>query len=261
MKLISIIISVILLSTSLVLADGIRPATKMAVGETVHFTLDKGDQTDFAVLLAPGAYYIVCDIASADGTIGALISKVQLLKSNGSVVKDGLLRIAEMGPVVRVGDKFTIDKPLAARLRVSNDDEAVDMWMTVIPAKQMRFVPFGFKDAALKPLAIGSENGKGGALAKNQYAFHAITLQPGKYNVSLYFRQSNKKNDSLIGSLERYDAYGFRIPLWRVAIGSVGQEERRETSLLVTKPQTVIFRVVDTDNPVDYIVGVEKTEK
>lgn len=238
-----------------------RPATKVAINETTHFTLDKGDQQDFAVQLAAGSYYIVCDLARVDGNRDTIFGQVQLLKSNGSMVKDGLLRIVEMGPVMRVGDKFTVAKPLAARLRVLNTDGAVDVWMTVIPAKQMKFIPYAFKNGDLKPLGLGATEGKGGQLEHNEYAFHTVKLKPGKYDVSLYFKQASGKSDSLIGSLDRYDAYGFRVPLWKVDIGSIGLEARQEKRLVITKEQTVILRAFDSDFPVEYTVGIEKSEQ
>jgi hypothetical protein len=235
-----------------------KPATKLAIGQTTHFTLDKNEDMDFAVALAKGSYYIVCDLARTDGKTDTIIGKVQLLKSNGSMVKDGLLRIAEMGPVVRVGGKFSVAKAYAARLRVLNTDEMADVWMTVIPAAKMKFIPFGFANGELKPLGIGATEGKGGQLGKNEYAFHSIKLKPGRYNVSLYMKQLDGKSDTLFGALERLDSNGFRVPLWKVDVTVIAKEGRQEKLLVLTKEQTVIFRVLDTDNPAEYTVGIEK---
>ncbi len=235
-----------------------KPATKVAVGQTTHFTLDKNEDKDLAIQLAKGSYYIVCDLARVDGRTDTIIGTVQLLKSNGAMVNDGLLRIAEMGPVLRVGSKFVASKTFAARIRVLNRDEPVDMWVTVIPAAKMKFIPFGFANAELKPLGVGTNEGKGGQLAKNEYAFHSITLKPGKYDVSLYMKQLEDKSDTLFGSLQRLDSYGFRVPLWKVDVTVAAKEARQEKQLVLTKEQTVIFEVLDTDNPAEYTVGIEK---
>jgi hypothetical protein len=237
-----------------------KPATKVAVGETTHFTLDKNEDRDLAVQLAKGSYYIVCDLARVDGKTDTIIGTVQLLKSNGAMVKDGLLRIAEMGPVVRVGNKFAVAKAFASRIRVLNTDEPVDVWVTVIPAAKMKFIAFGFPNGELKPLGIGTNEGKGGQLGKNEYAFHSITLKPGKYDVSLYMKQLEAKSDTLFGSMYRMDAYGFRVPLWKVDVTLIGKEGREEKQLVLTKEQTVIFEVLDTDNPAEYTVGIEKAK-
>lgn len=238
-----------------------RPATKVALKATTHFTLDKNEQLDFAVQLAAGSYYIVCDLARMDGKADTIIGTVQLLKSNGAMVKDGLLRIAEMGPVMRVGSKFAVAKPLAARFRVLNTDEPIDVWMTIIPAKQMKFVPYAFKNGDLKPLGIGTEEGKGGTLQHNEYAFHTIKLKPGKYDVSLYLKGVDGKSDTLFGLLDRYDAYGFRVPLWKVDVTSIGLEAREEKQLILTKEQTVILRAFNSDRPAEYTIGIEKSEE
>ena len=259
MRVLVALLCVLLLVGGGVQAD-MKPATKVAVGETVHFTLDKNEDKDLAVGLAKGSYYIVCDLARVDGKTDTIIGAVQLLKSNGSMVKDGLLRIAEMGPVVRVGNKFSVAKSYAARLRVLNTDEPVDVWMTVVPAAKMKFIPFGFPNGELKPLGIGANEGKGGQLGKNEYAFHSIKLKPGKYDVSLYMKQLEDKSDTLFGGLYRLDSYGFRVPLWKIDLTVIAKEGRQEKQLVLTKEQTVIFEALDTDNPAEYTVGIEKPE-
>ena len=250
---------VALLGVSLQAAP-MRAATKVALNATTHFTLDKNEQQDFAVQLPVGSYYIVCDLARMDERADTIIGQVQLLKANGAMVKDRLLRFAEMGPVMRVGDKFAIAKPLSARFRVLNTDEPIEVWMTIIPAKQMKFIPYAFKNGDLKPLGIGTEEGKGGTLNHREYAFHSIKLKPGKYDVSLYFQGLSGKSDSLIGSRDRYDAYGFRVPLWNINLGSVGLEARKDKQLILTKEQTVILRAFNSDNPAEYTIGIEKSE-
>ena len=86
MRKIAIIMCLLLLVSACATAQVMRPATKIAVGATTHFTLDKGEQKDFGIQLAKGSYYIIWDIARMDGKHWNMIAQVQLLKSNGSMV-------------------------------------------------------------------------------------------------------------------------------------------------------------------------------
>ena len=155
-KTLSLIICLLVMSSS-TFAQGMREATKMTVGKTVEFTIDRGEDKDFAIQLAAGSYYIVWDMKRSDEKSGVNYARVQLLKSNGAMVKDSLLFVSDVGIAMRKGSKFSVAKAFAARLRVSNQGDPLQVWMTVLPAKQMKRIPFGFEDGDLKPLGIGGE--------------------------------------------------------------------------------------------------------
>ena len=248
----------ILLVAASIKAFAAVEATKMAVGETVHFTIDKDEAKDFAIQLGASSYYVICDIKRVEEKPDVISGKIDLLKTNGSMVTSGLLRFVELDTVARVGKKFTQAKPLAARFRFTNNDEAVEVWMRVVPVKNMKFIPYSFDNAELKPLGVGTNEGKGGSLDKNEWAFHSIKLPAGKYDVSLYFKQADGENTNMSGLLLRMDSVGIRVPDWRLSLIEIGKEARVDKRLVLTKPQNVIFQVTNSERPCEYTIGIEK---
>ncbi|MEI6913748.1 MAG: hypothetical protein WCL39_01305 [Armatimonadota bacterium] len=238
-------------------AQGLREATRIVVGETTHFSLDKDEQTDFAVQLGAGSYVILWDVKRLDEAISNIMAHVDLLKSNGTMIKSGVLRANELHAVARVLGKTQQAKPLAARLRVTNDDAPLEVWMTVLPAAQLKWRPFAWGLVEMKPLAIGTE-GKGASLEKKEYAFHEIKLDPGKYDVSLYFKRQDRASSNCMGDLDRLSSLGVQVPQWRLSLNEIGKEARQEKRLVITKPQNVILRVTNIDAPVEYIIGIAK---
>jgi len=256
MKRVVIFLCVLTIATGAVMS-AVRPATPMKVGQTTdEFTLDDNEGKDFYIQLPKGSYYVILDAQRLERKPGVIFANVELLKSSGVMIKK-ILRMTEEAVAARGGSEFKVAKTLSARLRVTNTDEMFKGWLTVVPSKQMKFIPYSFEDGALKPLAVGPE-GKGGTLGHRDWAYHSIGLPAGTYDVSLYFRQKSGKRDSLIGYLDRFDKFGFRVPLWQVAIGEVGIETRKEKQLVLTKPETVVFRVTNNDAPVEYVIGIEK---
>lgn len=259
MKRIGLLICALLLTAGSTLAKGTRPATKIALGKTTEFTIDYGEDKDFAIQLAAGSYYIIWDMKRVDEKSGINYARVHLLKSNGVMIKDSLLFVSDVGIAMRKGSKFNVAKPFAARLRVLNQGDPIQVWMTVMPAKQMKFIPFGFEDGDLKPLGIGAKNGKGGALEYNKWAYHSIKLPAGKWDVSLYFKRMDGKSGNMVGQLERLDQYGLpQASAWKLFMSQNGKESRQEQRLVLTKPATVVFQVVNTQDPVEYVIGIEK---
>ena len=259
MRKLALFMCLLVLAGSCVFAQQMRPAEKIAVGQTTHFTLDKDEQKDFGIQLAKGSYYIVWDIARMDGKTWNMIAHVQLLKSNGSMVDSLFLHVNEVEPAARCGKKFDVKKPFMARLRCSNDEDPVDVWMTILPANKLKSLPYAFLKSEVQPLGIGTTEGKGGTLDDNGYAVHSAKLPAGKYDVSLYFKRlDGEKRSNLSGNLERWDPYGLEIPRWHLDMNEIGLEARQEKRLILLKPTTVYFRVLNTDAPVEYTVGIEK---
>src|SRR5262245_18185312 len=107
-----------------------RPAEKMALGSTAHFTLEGEEPKDFAIELPAGAYYIVWDPKRVDEAVSNIQATAQLLKTNGVLVDSNLLRANEIHKVARVGNKFSVAKTMAARIRVTNGHNgAMEFWM------------------------------------------------------------------------------------------------------------------------------------
>ena len=240
---------------------GTRPADPISLTKTAHFTLDKNEEKDFALTLAPGTYFIQWDLQRTDGNSSNIQASADLLKTNGVLVEGRILGSNEIGTTARVGATFKVAKSLASRIRVKNDSAAMEFWMTITPVAKKAFVPFGFPDGELKPLGIGAANGKGGTLEKNGYAYHKITLAPGKYDVSVYMKQTNKDKTNLQGQLDLIDAFGVPdADNWRLNVNEIGLDTRQEKRLLLLKPRTVIFRVVNgsSSRPVEYTIDIEK---
>jgi len=259
MKRLALLCGVLCLAASCGYAQEIRPAEKIAAGATTHFTLDKNEQKDFAIQLNKGGYYIIWDVARMDGKTWNIIAGVQLLKSNGSMVDRMLLNVNELQPAARCGKKFDVKKPFMARLRCSNEEDPIDVWMTVVPASKLKPMPFAFLKSDVQPLGIGTTEGKGGTLDHDRYAIHSTKLPAGKWDVSLYFkRQDGETRSNLMGDLQRWDPYGLKIQSWNINMNEIGLEARVDKRLILTKPTTVFFRVLNTDAPVEYTVGIEK---
>ena len=249
-------------------AQPMRAADPISIGKTIHFTLDKGEQKDLAATFAPGTYYIQADIKRVDEKPSNIIMHIDLLKTNGSEVQGGILGANEVHTIARVADNFTVSapytaaKPLAARLRVKNEDTALEYWLTIVPVSKRAFLPFPTGNGDLKPLGVGTENGKGGALEGNQWAYHTIKLPAGKYNVSLYLKQPDGTVSNLLADLLLLSPLGTEpSPRWLLGVNAVDKETRQEQRLTLLKSQTLIFRITNTNsNPVEYTVGIEKAE-
>ncbi len=249
-------------------AQPMRAADPAPLGQTVHFTLDKEEQKDLAITLAPGNYYITTDVKRVDGEDSNIFVGIDLLKTNGALVKSRILGVNETTIVFREGSMFSVEKPfataakpLAARLRVKGQSMALEYWITVQPVAKRTFIPLGFANGDMKPMAIGTENGKGGALDGHEWAFHKITLPPGKYNVSLYMKQGDGKSTNIFGEVVMLDQYGVvnKNPSFNFHINETDVETRKEEKLRLLKPQTVIFRVDNTNSKaMDYTLGIEK---
>ena len=238
-----------------------QPATKMAVGETVHFTMDKGEQKDFAIQLGKGAYYIVWDLKRADEKPSNIIAHVDLLKTNGTMITPRFLSVNQIHTIARTGVKFSQARPLAARLRVTSEYAPLEIWMRVVPVAKMGFAPFPTGNAEIKPLAVGTDAGKGGTLEPHEWAYHAVTLTPGKYDVSLYMKTPDGESTNIQGQIDQLDPYGFIISNWEVRMNEIAREARKEERLVITKPRKVYLRVTNNqDKPRDYIVGIEKAK-
>ncbi len=246
---------ILALSTGVMAAE---LAAKVAVGQVAHFTIDKNESKDVAIQLGANTYYVLCDIKRVEEKPDVYSGSVDLLKTNGSKVQNGLLRFAEIGTVGRVGKKFTQLKPLAARLRFNNTDSPIEVWLRVVPAKNIKFIPFAYENSKLKPLGIGTNEGKGGTLDKNEWAYHSIKLPAGKWDVSLYFKGVDGVNTNLSGQLDRLDPVGLRVTDWRLNLNEIGKEARVEKRLTILKEQNVLFVVSNTERPSEYIIGIEK---
>lgn len=234
-----------------------REATKVVIGQTIHFTLDKDEQRDFAVQFGAGPYYMVWDENRT--AEGGIMADVQLLKTNGTLVDPSFLPVSNNERSIRVGRKFQASRPMAARIRVRNTWSPIEVWMTIVPAAKMQWMPFAFYHEELKPLGIGPTEGKGGTLSAHESVYHAIKLPSGTWTISLYLKNPSGGGSTLMGRLDQFDQYGFLSQVNLVTINQVAAESRQEQKIYLAHPQTVMFRVTNQDNhPVEYTVGIEK---
>ncbi|BDI30640.1 hypothetical protein CCAX7_26910 [Capsulimonas corticalis] len=235
-------------------------AIHMALGQTVHMTLDKGESTDYAIALSKGDYDIILDVKRSDDQSRNIQAKVQLLKTNGVIVDSNLLSSNEIGVSTRVGRKFSIPKPLGARLRVSHDQEIpMDLWMTVVPAKQIKLLPFGFGNT-VSPAKIGTDAGVGGDLANFDSAYYSVTLPPGKWSISLGLNLPKGEDTNLQGQVDLLNAYGFPDKMQFVTVNEVGNQARVEGILVVTKPKPILLvvRNINGSKTYTYDLTIEK---
>lgn len=245
-----------------------KPATPLAVGKDTQFTLDRNESVDLSVNLAKStSYYLQADLRLVEGRMTNIQMQMDLLKSNGAMVKSYLLSANDIHAVSRVAATFTAPAAGAYRIRVKNAGMPMEYWVRLMPAAKRTFVAFPTGNAEFQPLAIGPENGKGGLFGGRDgedpwFAYHRITLQPGKYNISLYMRQTEEgMRTNLQGQIRLLDPYGVGLASeWWLVMNAIDYEARIEKPLVVIKPTTYIFKVWNnmTSRPAHYTVGIEK---
>ncbi len=239
--------------------QNLRPATPLPLGTTMRVNFDRGEQKDYAMQIGPGTYYFLVDTRRADEESGNIQAKLQLLKSNGSIIEPNLLNVNEIGVASRNVVRYTPSRPMAARLRVTCETGPMIVCLTVVPVAKWKFIPFPTGKGELKVLGIGAHNGKGGSLDKQEWAYHTIKLPAGKWNISLYGKRADGLNSNVQADLELLDEYGVRSdPSWNLNLNEIGTEARREKSLFLTRPRTLIFKVINQNAPLQYTIDIEK---
>ncbi len=236
-----------------------RPADKIAMDVTAHFQVEANESKDFAIPFAAGEFVVVLDLKRSDGMSSNITGGIKLLKSNGSIVNDNILHVNVIHVINRSMASIKVASPFTARLRVMMDQQ-LEGWITVVPAAKMHFVPFGFPNGELLPLAIGNEQAKGGELEPHSWAFHTIKLPAGKWNVSLYLAQTDNNKTNLQGNLQQLTEFGVIEPNTEIHMNEVDLEARKERMLVLTKPRTLIFRVSTEERKLKYDITIEKAE-
>lgn len=245
-----LIIAGMLLSPAAAMA--LDPAEHMAVGQMVHTTLTSSDTKDYTISLAPGDYVILLDAQRSDDSSSNIQANVRLLKNNGVVVNSDLLDCNEIGIATRVGKQFYVPKALPARLRITSQQQIpTDYWITVMPAKTAMYVPFGFGKPLL-PAKIGSEQGVGGTLDKNDSAYYSIRLKPGKWDISLGIETTDGTSTNIQGQVDLLDHLGEPVKEQFVFINEIDKQSRKDAELTVIKPTTYIFRVINNNSSLAY---------
>lgn len=241
-----------------------RPAEKATPGSVIRFTLEANASKDIAIFLPKGEYVVQADLKLVEEKATNIQMEVDLLKSNGVLVQDRVLAANEVHRVARIARPLRLAKPLNARLRVTNENVPMEIWLTVIPAAKRAFTPFAFYDGQIGTLGIGEANGKGGTLAKRPedgfYTYHKAVLPAGKYDVSLYLKQTDGSQSNLQGALTLLDRFGVAAREdWKLNVNEIGAETRKDKRLVLVKPATVFFLVTnDGSLAYDYTVGIEK---
>jgi hypothetical protein len=231
----------------------------VTLGKTVHLSLGKDETKDYLISLEKGSYWLVWDGRLTDGAFTNLIGSIQLLKNNGSIVDPQLLNWNEVETATRAGTLFHVAKPLPARLRLHNQEAETEIWLTVVPATQMKFLPFAF-GAEITPAKIGAPEGVGGALEKHGTAYQQITLPPGKWTISLGLTRPDGQSSNVMGQVDLLDPYGFTSHPQYIVVNEVAKQARKEAIYTTARPKTVIFRVINQDNSteVNYDLTIEK---
>ncbi len=217
------------------------PATPLKVGQGGTTTLEKNASVDYTVSLPKGLYRIVWDAERVDGRESNIQGELELLKPNGVVLNSSLASFNAIAVASRVGTTYRAPKPFVARFRLRNEDAPLHVWFRVVSAQAAR-VPFGW-GAKVTPARISSDNGVGGSLEPNQSAFHAITLPPGKWSISLGLQLPDGQNSNLQGSIDRLDAQGFMVKKDFVSLNKIDTQARDEGILTITKPTPILLRV------------------
>ena len=231
-------------------AAGTKP-TPLKVGATANVTLDENDSKDYSVPLAKGTYRLVWDSKRTDGEWGNIQGTISLLKPNGVIIDESLLRFNELAAAYRVGRTFTVVKPYTARFRMKSDKDGIESWFTIVPIKPVKFVPFGW-GAKVTPARISSDNGVGGTIEKNESFYHSITLPKGKWSISLGLEQTGDESSNLQSTVDLLDVHGFAIQQSLVRVNEIDKQARKEGVLVVTKPTSYLLRVVNDSSGYTY---------
>lgn len=246
-------------------AQPVRPAEKATLGVPVHFTLEADESKDIAIALPKGDYILQADLQLVEKKSTNVQMKVDLLKSNGVLVESRVLVANVIHRSARVAEALRLPKPLGARLRVTNNHKPMEFWLTVIPAGKRTFMPFAFASDQIRPVTVGTDNGVGGTITKNGedgfYVFHKATLPAGKYDVSLYLKQTQGDKSNLQSGIILLDTFG--VPTqdkWALNVNEIDKETRKDKRLVLVKPATVYFRITNksTFKVYDYTIGIEK---
>lgn len=265
-------LNAVLFVVSLFLVSLVRPALaqdraaeKGAVGTTIHFTLEAKESKDIAIALPKGEFVIQADLKLVEEKDTNMQMEVDLLKTNGVLVEKRVLTANVIHRVARVAKPLRLAKPLGARLRVTNDDQPMEFWLTVIPTAKRVFMPFAYLGEEVQTLGVGEANGKGGMLAKSPedgfYHYHKIALPAGKYDISLYLKQADGVSSNLQGKVVLLDKFGVPDKTdWAFNVNEIDKEARKDKRLLLIKPATIYLLVTNDSSfkAFEYTVGIEK---
>ena len=229
------------------------------VGQTMSVQLDSKKAQDFNLDLPKGQFFVYVDAARIGE--GSLTSNsdfsLLLLKRNGAEMPGyggDLIYYNTRDRTTRVGKAFSFTKPTGVRFRIKNDaDGANNFWITIVPATPVKWLPFGFGDVP-KAIKIGPNIGTGGPLDARGYAYSRATIPAGKWSVSL----GAKSEDNCSVDVTSYDERGVNYP-GSFSIFGVGKDARKEKIITLSKPTTLIFRVLNDSQAenVNYDVTIE----
>ena len=229
------------------------------VGQMMAVQLDAKESQDFNLDLPKGAFFVYADVQRLGdkSTLTNIDATLYLLKRNGAQLPNyggSLIYFNSGDSTARVGKPFSFTKPTGVRFRFKNESNgAHNLWLTVVPASPVKFLPFGF-GSKLLPIKIGPNIGTGSTLDARGFGYLRATIPKGKWSVSL----GAKSDDNCSVDLNSYDARGVDYPA-SFHIYGVGKEERKEKIITLTKPTTLIFRVLNDSQAenVAYDVTIE----
>ena len=215
------------------------------VGQTFAVQVDAKESEDFNFDLPKGQFFVYADVQRLGdkSTLTNIDASVYLLKRNGAEMpgySGHLIYFNSGDSTTRVGKSFGFLKPTGVRLRFKNESNgAHNIWLTVVPATPLKWLPFGFGDKLL-PIKIGPNIGTGATLGAREHQYLRATIPAGKWSVSL----GAKSDDNCAVDISSYNARGVADAA-SFNIYGVGKEERKEKIITLTKPTTLIFRVLN----------------
>jgi hypothetical protein len=116
---------------------------------------------------------VIYDARRADGTSGNIMTRVSLLDADGAVVTRSLARMNEIDVSWRAGGVFTLKKAATIGLRLANEHDPIEFWLSLLPADSKTLVPF-FGATTPAPIALGQS--QSGTLKRGESAYYQISL-------------------------------------------------------------------------------------
>ena len=215
------------------------------VGQTMAVQLDSKESQDFNLDLPKGQFFVYADVQrlSEKSSMNNMDASIYLLKRNGAQMPGyggDFIYFNSGDSTKRVGKAFTLAKATGVRLRFKSDSFGThNLWLTVVAANPVKFLPFGF-GAKILPVKIGPNNGAGSTLEARGFQYLRATIPKGKWSVSL----GAQSEDNCAVDLDSYNERGVAYPI-SFSIFGVGKEERKEKIITLAKPTTLIFRVLN----------------
>src|SRR5262249_42737214 len=148
------------------------------------------------------AMRIVQDVRLQEKGRGNLQTDLSILDAEGAVVQSSVIRFNEIDIGYRKTASFSAKRPERFGFKMLNTADVADVWLTVSPVDNDRFLPF-FGEIVPQPLSAGQD--ASGRLDAFEDVYYVASLPRGTYRAILDVANSNRDRINLQGYLAALD--------------------------------------------------------